>query len=81
LKKRGEWQENTGKLGFFVSVAATKGEKVFDGAVLTAKYFYDAIGFGYGGALLVKGIDKHGEMAKDVDKMAQAEEFGRRIVT
>jgi len=81
LKKKGEWQENTGKLGFFVSVAATKGEKIFDGAVLTAKYFYDAIGFGYGGALLVKGIDKRGEMAKDVDKMAQAEEFGRRIVT
>jgi multimeric flavodoxin WrbA len=81
LKKKGEWQENTGKLGFFVSVAATKGEKIFDGAVLTAKYFYDAIGFGYGGALLVKGIDKRGEMAKDVDRMAQAEEFGRRIVT
>ncbi|MBU0967523.1 MAG: flavodoxin family protein [Proteobacteria bacterium] len=81
LKKKGEWRDDADRLGFFVSVAATKGEKVFDGAVLTAKYFYDAIGFGYGGALLVKGVDKRGEMAKAVDRMAQAEEFGRRIVT
>ena len=81
LQKKGEWRENTDRLGFFVSVAATKGEKVFDGAVLTVKYFYDAIGFGYGGALLVKGIDKRGEMAKDGDKLSQAEEFGRRIVS
>ncbi|MCK9296886.1 MAG: flavodoxin family protein [Desulfobulbaceae bacterium] len=81
LKKKGEWRENTDRLGFFVSVAATRGEKVFDGAVLTVKYFYDAIGFGYGGALLVKGIDKRGEMAKAGDKLSQAEEFGRRIVT
>jgi multimeric flavodoxin WrbA len=81
LKKKGEWRDDPERIGYFVSVAATRGEKVFDGAVLTAKYFYDAIGFAYGGALLVKGIDKRGEMARDVDRLAEAEEFGRRIVT
>ncbi|MEW6518080.1 MAG: flavodoxin family protein [Thermodesulfobacteriota bacterium] len=81
LKKKGEWRDDPERIGYFVSVAATRGEKVFDGAVLTAKYFYDAIGFAYGGALLVKGIDKRGEMARDVDRLAEAEAFGRRIVT
>ncbi|MBI5559508.1 MAG: flavodoxin family protein [Deltaproteobacteria bacterium] len=79
LKKKGQWCEDPDRLGFFVSVAATKGEKIFDGAVLTAKYFYDALGVSYGGAFLVKGVDKRGEMEKAEEKIREAEEFGRRI--
>ncbi len=81
LKGKGQWQEDPQRKGFFVSVAATKGEKIFDGAVLTAKYFYDAIGIAYDGALLVKGIDKRGEMADSQEDIARAEEFGSRIVS
>ena len=81
LKGRGEWQEDPSRKGFFVSVAATKGEKIFEGAELTAKYFYDAIGMAYGGSLLVKGIDKRGEMAEAKNQIKEAEEFGRLIVS
>ncbi len=81
LKKKGEWSERPDKIGFFVSVAATKGEKVFDGAVLTVRYFYDAVGFSYGGALLFKEIDGRGEMARNVEKIQEAKAFGRRIVS
>ncbi|MFH1217566.1 MAG: flavodoxin family protein [Pseudomonadota bacterium] len=80
LKGKGEWREDPDRTGYFVSVAATKGEKIFDGAVLTAKYFYDAIGVPYGGELLVKGVDKRGDMAKALEKIKEAEEFGRKIV-
>ncbi|TET50271.1 MAG: flavodoxin family protein, partial [Dehalococcoidia bacterium] len=43
--------------GVFISVGATRGEKLFDGAVLTVKYFFDAINVEYSGDLLVRGID------------------------
>ncbi|MFZ5759224.1 MAG: flavodoxin family protein [Thermodesulfobacteriota bacterium] len=81
LKQRGEWREDPDRQGYFVSVAATRGEKVFDGAVLTAKYFYDAIGVGYGGELLVRGVDKRGDMARFTEKIEEAEAFGRAIVS
>ncbi|MBI4791363.1 MAG: flavodoxin family protein [Deltaproteobacteria bacterium] len=79
-QRKGEWRDDPHRLGFFVSVAATKGEKVFDGAELTAKYFFDAIGAAYGGALLFRGIEKRGDMEKDAAKLRQAVEFGRRII-
>jgi multimeric flavodoxin WrbA len=41
--------------GVFISVGATRGTKLFDGAVLTVKYFFDAIGVKYSGDLLVRG--------------------------
>ncbi len=45
------------KKGFFISVGGTKGAKMFDGAILTARYFFDAIDAGYDGELLFRKID------------------------
>lgn len=67
--------------GFFISVAATRGERIFEGAELTAKYFFDAIDVAFVSSLLVKGIDKRGEMANDVEQMQQAEQFGKTLVS
>jgi len=47
--------------GAFISVGATKGKRLFDGAVLTVKYFFDAIGVKYSGDLLVRGVDNKGQ--------------------
>lgn len=80
LMKKGEWQDDPERIGYFISVAATKGPRVFEGAELTAKYFFDAIGMQYGGSLLVKGIDRRGEMARAGDELQRAEKFGRQIV-
>jgi multimeric flavodoxin WrbA len=52
-KISGEWRENPARQGFFVSVAATKGAKIFEGAILTVKYAYDAMDMAYGGEFLV----------------------------
>ena len=80
LKKKGRWPEGADRKGFFVSVAATKGIKIFEGAVLTAKYTYDAVDMAYGGELLVKSIDKRGEMAQAVEELQRAEAFGRSLL-
>lgn len=46
--------------GYFVSIAATKGEKLFTGAQLTLKYAFDAMDVCYAGDLLIKGVDAKG---------------------
>lgn len=74
--KKGLWRDDPDRKGFLVAVAATKGARVFEGSVLTAKYFFDATGFTYAGDLLIKGIDGRGEMARAGDELARAEEFG-----
>jgi multimeric flavodoxin WrbA len=80
LKKKGEWVENSDRMGFFVSVAATKGARIFEGAVLTMKYGYDAMDMQYAGDFLVTGPDKRGDMAKYEQKLAEAREAGRNFM-
>lgn len=80
MEGKGKWRQDPDRLGFFLSVAATKGARVFEGAVLTMKYAYDAMGMRYAGDFLVKGIDLRGEMAKCVEKLKEAEEAGRKFM-
>ena len=79
VREGGWWLDNPDRLGYFVSVCATRGEKVFDGAILTVKYAFDAMGVKYAGEFLVRGVDHRGEMAKLTDTLEEAEEFGRGI--
>lgn len=80
LRAKGEWQQDPGQQGFLLAVAATRGDKVFDGASMCMKYAYDAMGFLYGGDFLVKGVDHRGEMASATEKLKEAEEAGRRFM-
>ena len=54
----------TRRKGFMLSVGATKGKNLFDGMVLTAKYFFDAIGAGYVDMVGYRRIEEIGEMEK-----------------
>jgi len=67
--------------GVFVSVGATRGTKLFDGAVLTVRYFFDAIGVEYVGELLVRGVDEKGEIRRHPDVLEQALRLGRELVS
>ena len=80
LKAAGDWQDDPGRKGFLVSVAATKGKRVFEGAILTMKYACDAIGIDYGGEFLVRGIDGRGDMEKAAGEMKKAEEAGKEFM-
>ncbi|PLX52145.1 MAG: flavodoxin [Desulfobulbaceae bacterium] len=80
LQKKGEWVDNPERKGFFISVAATRGARIFEGAILTMKYGYDAMGMQYGGDFLVTGPDKRGDMAKYEKKLAEAREAGKNFI-
>jgi multimeric flavodoxin WrbA len=66
--------------GFFISVGATKGQKVFEGAILTVKYFFDVLNAEYTGELLYRGVDGKGEILKHPKALEQAREAGRKLV-
>jgi multimeric flavodoxin WrbA len=76
LIARGEYRHDPLRHGFLVSVAATKGARVFDGARLTMTYAYDAMDFNYEGEFLVRGVDKCGEMAARTETLKEAEDAG-----
>ncbi|OQX19154.1 MAG: hypothetical protein BWK76_05420 [Desulfobulbaceae bacterium A2] len=67
------------RLAYLLSIGATRGEKLFDGALLTAKYAFDAMGFSWGGALLLRQLDERGAAAHSPEALEQAAALGRCI--
>lgn len=59
------------KQGFLIAVAATAGSKLFLGAQLTVKYYFDAAGFVPAGELLVRGVQER-EAVKEHGQYLQA---------
>jgi multimeric flavodoxin WrbA len=65
--------------GAFIAVGATRGEKLFEGSILTVKYFFQAIGVNYTDELLIRGVDKRGEIKEHPTGLTDAFELGRRL--
>jgi len=61
-----------GRKGAFIAVGATKGKTLFDGSILTVKYFFDAIGVNYAEELLVRGVEKRGDIKKHPTALSDA---------
>ncbi len=66
--------------GFFISVGGTRGPRVFDGAKLTAKYFFDALNADYAGELFFREVDAKGEIVNQPGALDAARAAGRRVV-
>ena len=67
--------------GVFIGVGATQGKQLFDGSILIMKYFFDAIGATYTDELLVRGVDKKGEIKQHPTALTDAYELGKRVVS
>ncbi|OGO32555.1 MAG: hypothetical protein A2Z29_04110 [Chloroflexi bacterium RBG_16_56_11] len=67
------------KRGAFIAVGATRGAKLFDGPRLTAKYFFQAINTEYTAELLIRGVDKKGEIKQNPTALADAYELGKKL--
>jgi multimeric flavodoxin WrbA len=80
LAAQGKWQVSPDKKGYFLSVAATSGPKIFDGSRMCVQYAYDAMGFNYSGEFFVRGVDKPSDLSHNPEKLEEARAFGRSIV-
>ncbi len=66
--------------GTFIAVGATRGERLFEGPILTVKYFFKAINAEYVDELLIRGVDKRGEIKSHPTALDDALELGKRLV-
>jgi protein-tyrosine-phosphatase len=62
------------RLGFLLSLGATKGQNLFEGVLLTAKYFFDAVGARFDGSLTYKKIEASGDIEKHPTALSDARE-------
>ena len=71
---------DSARKGAFIAVGATRGKRLFDGSILTVKYLFEAIGVRYVDELLVRGVDKRGEIKEHPTALLNAFELGGRLV-
>jgi multimeric flavodoxin WrbA len=62
-----------------ISVGATAGKKLFDGFLLTVKYFLDALNMTLWKSLLYRGLDFEGDVLKMPDYLQEARDAGRAL--
>ena len=80
LKDESLGKEGKRRKGFLISVGGTKGQRVFEGAILTAKYFFDVLNSEYVGELVFREVDAKGDILKRPEALQQAFEAGRKLV-
>lgn len=63
----------------FIGVGATKGKKLFDGALATMKYFVDTLDMELAESLLYRGLDFEGDAAAHPEYLAECRQAGARF--
>jgi multimeric flavodoxin WrbA len=71
----GRWEPK--RKGLFISAGATKGKKLFEGALLTVKYFFDALDTELHRSLLFRKLDFEDDVLKHPEYLEEAYEAGK----
>jgi multimeric flavodoxin WrbA len=74
----GQWKAK--RKGLFISVGATKGKKLFDGVLLTIKYFFDVLDMTLSDKLLYRELDYEGDIVEHPEYLEEAFEAGKKLV-
>ena len=70
-------QKNILRKGLFIAAGATKGKKLFDGSLLSIRYFFDILDMQLWKALLYRQLDFEGDVLKHPEYLEEAYETGR----
>jgi multimeric flavodoxin WrbA len=66
--------------GLFISAGATRGKRLFDGVLLSIRYFFDALNVELWRSLLVRGVDLEGDILLHHNHLDEAHQAGRELV-
>jgi multimeric flavodoxin WrbA len=66
--------------GYLIAVGATRGEKMFQGAQMVAKYFFNALNMRYEGGLFLHGIEEKGAVRERPEALKKAYNLGKIAV-
>ena len=65
--------------GLFIAAGATKGKKLFDGALLSMRYFFDVLDMDLWKSLLYRGLDFEGDTLKFPAYLDEAYQAGKEF--
>jgi multimeric flavodoxin WrbA len=65
--------------GLFIAAGATKGKKLFDGVLLSLRYFFDVLDMELWKSLLYRGLDFEGDVLKFPAYLDEAYQAGREF--
>jgi multimeric flavodoxin WrbA len=66
--------------GIFISAGATRGRRLFEGALLSVRYFFDTLDTDLWKALLYRGLEHEGEVQEHPDYLNETYQAGRDLV-
>lgn len=72
-------QREPKRKGLFIAVGATKGKRLFDGTLLTVRYFFDVLDMELWKTLLYRGLDFEGDVLKHPKYLQEAYEAGKGL--
>jgi multimeric flavodoxin WrbA len=72
-------QQTNNRKGLFISVGATKGKKLFDGILLSIKYFFDVLDIELWKALLYRQLDFQDDVLKHPEYLEEAYLSGKEF--
>jgi multimeric flavodoxin WrbA len=73
----GQWEPK--RKGLFISVGATKGKKLFNGVLLTVKYFFDVLDMELFKSLLYRSLEFEGDVLKHPEFLEEAYKAGKAL--
>jgi hypothetical protein len=65
--------------GLFISVGATRGKRLFEGALLTVRYFFDPLYMELWRALLYRDLDFEEDVLRHPDYLEEAYQSGGEL--
>ena len=77
--QKGQWVSK--RQGLFISAGATHGKKLFDGALLTVRYFFDVIDTALWRSLLYRGLDFEEDVLEHPDYLETSYTAGQTLAT
>lgn len=75
----GQWEPQ--RKGLFISAGATKGKRLFEGTVLTVRYFFEVLDAELWRTLLYRELDFEGDVLKHPDYLQEAYTTGRELAS
>jgi multimeric flavodoxin WrbA len=73
-------RQNYFKKGLFISAGATKGKKLFEGMLLTTRYFFDVLDTELWRTLLYRDLDFESDVLKHPEFLEEARTSGKDLV-
>ena len=80
LKETSSREGPSARKGLFISVGATRGKKLFDGTLLSVRYYFEAIDCELWKSLLYRELDFEGDVLKHPEYLEEAHQAGADLI-